>query len=273
MERISGRTALVTGAASGIGYAIAEALIGEGAKVALTDIDEHQLRGAAEQLGSNAMAILLDVSDRSGWAHARQQVEARFGPVEILANNAGIGADGRELADMSVESFLRVVRIKVQGTFLGIETFAAGMRERGEGHILNTASMAGLIASAKLGAYTTSMFAVVGLSEVLRAEMSPHGVGVSVLCPGLVRTRLAETTVRAGSDRMMKPAESAPGGMEPGIVGRLVVDGIRANRLHIVTHGEYRGVVETRLARLVSAFDGVPRRSETHLPGTDVARD
>lgn len=273
MERINGRTALVTGAASGIGYAIAEALVAEGAKVALTDIEVHELEAAALRLGPNAMAIPLDVSDRASWACVRQQVEARFGPVEILANNAGIGADGRELADMSVESFLRVVRIKVQGTFYGIETFAAVMRESGQGHIVNTASMAGLIASTRLGAYTTSMFAVVGMSEVLRAEMSPHGVGVSVLCPGLVRTRLAETTVRAGSDRMMKPTKNVPDGMDPDLVGGLVVDGIRANRLHILTHGEYRSVVEARLARVVSAFDGVPSRNENYLPGTDVACD
>jgi short-subunit dehydrogenase len=139
--------------------------------------------------------------------------------------------------------------------------------------------MAGLMASALLGAYTASKFAVVGLSEVLRAEMESHGVGVSVLCPGMVRTNLAANT----------PPEHAPAaipdgmqsGMELGIdaalVGAQVVNAIRANDMYIITHGEYGRFVTERAARLQRAFDAAPRNkasaSEQRLPGTDVAKD
>lgn len=273
MERIRGRTAFITGAASGIGLAIAQALAHEGARVVLADIDRDRLARQVERLGEYAMAVRLNVVDRQAWADAKQAVEARFGPVDILVNNAGIGPDGRALADMDPASFDRLVAIKLTGTFNGIHCFAAGMRDRGDGHIVNTASMAGLIASARLGAYTASKFAVVGLSEVLRAEMAEHGVGVSVLCPGLIATRLGETTEKAGSERISLRNGHATEGLDAALVGPMVVAGIRANRAHIVTHGDYRSHVAARMERVLSAFDDVPLRNIGALPGTDVARD
>ncbi|MDO7842220.1 SDR family oxidoreductase [Sphingomonas immobilis] len=273
MEKIDGRTAFVTGGASGIGLAIAQALVDEGARVMIADIDGPALDAAVAALGSDAAGVRLDVRDRAEWAAAKIALESRFGPVDILVNNAGIGPDGHTLADMDPVAFDRVIAIKLTGTFNGIATFAAGMRERGDGHIVNTASMAGLIASAKLGAYTASKFAVVGLSEVLRAEMARHGVGVSVLCPGLIRTNLGATTIAAGSDRVTPRTPSTDQGIDPAIVGALVVDGIRANAMHIVTHGDYQAHVAERMARVVAAFDGVPVRAGGTPPGTDTARD
>jgi len=273
MEKIAGTTAFITGGASGIGLAIASALIAEGARVMIADIDRAALDRAVASLGPNAASFRLDVRDRDGWAAARQAVEARFGQVDILVNNAGIGPDGHALADMDPASFDRVVAIKLTGTFNGVATFGAGMRGRGLGHIVNTASMAGLIASANLGAYTASKFAVVGLSEVLRAEMAPYGVGVSVLCPGLVRTNLGATTQAAGSDRVHPAQQTADAGIAPAIVGALVIDAIRANAMHIVTHGDYRTHVEKRMRRVLAAFDGVPVRAAGTPPGTDTARD
>lgn len=263
MERIEGRTALVTGGASGIGYGIASALIDAGANVVLTDINTVAIDRAVEALGPAAVGCRLDVCEPDGWQAARAFAEARFGTVSILVNNAGIGPDGAMLADMTEAAFERLVRPKLFGTFHGIATFAAGMRERGEGHIVNTASMAGLVPAARLGAYTASKFAVVGLSEVLRLEMAPSGVGVSVLCPGLVRTRLVETT-RAASGRGAGPDGGAAAGagddpmaagMDPLQVGRMVVDGIRTNRPLIVTHRERRPEVARRQAAILSAFD------------------
>lgn len=122
--------------------------------------------------------------------------------------------------------------------------------------------MAGLMTMPNLGAYTASKFAIVGLSEVLHAEMAPHGVGVSVLCPGLVRTRLGETTRRAGIQPVAPPRSASADGMDSDRVGSMVVDAIRAGRLHVVTHGEYRALVERRMQRVVSAFDGVPPSTE-----------
>lgn len=266
MEKIAGATAFVTGGASGIGLAIAEALIGEGARVMITDIDQAALDRAVAGLGPDAASVLLDVRDRDGWGAAKAAVEARFGPVDILVNNAGIGPDGHALSDMDPVAFDRVIAIKLTGTFNGIATFGAGMRDRGNGHILNTASMAGLIANAKLGAYTASKFAVVGMSEVLRAEMAPYGVGVSVLCPGLVRTNLGATTTAAGSDRAHAGLPTTDAGLDPAIVGALAIQGIRANALHIVTHGEHRAPVERRMARVTAAFDAVPFRAGGNPP-------
>ena len=110
---------------------------------------------------------------------------------------------------------------------------------------------------------TASKFAVVGLSEVLRAELADDGIGVSVLCPGLVSTNLG-----AGSGR-----EPMTGGMDPAIVGEMVIDGIRENHMHIVTHAEYRGIVEQRMQRLLAAFDRAATRNAAYVPGSDVARD
>ncbi|MET0371630.1 MAG: SDR family oxidoreductase [Sphingobium sp.] len=271
MEKIEGSVAFITGGASGIGLGIAQALVAQGARVMIADINQAALDTAVEQLGANAAAFRLDVRDRDGWAAARVAVEQRFGPVDILVNNAGIGPDGHMLADMTPESFDRLLAIKVTGTFNGISTFAAGIRERGNGHIVNTSSMAGLIAMAPLGAYCTAKFAIVGLSEVLRAEMAPYGVGVSVLCPGLVRSNLAETTVAAGSDRKTAGGTSTAAGIDPLIVGDLVIDAVLANRLYIPTHGDYRELVAKRMDRIVHAFDDVPVRNV--IAGAQLAVD
>lgn len=249
-----GKIALITGAASGIGFSIAQALAAEGSRVILADIDRDELECAAAAI-PGAETIVLDVTNRDQWAIARE----RFGAIDILVNNAGIGPDGFALADMDAESFDRIIRINLTGVFNGISAFAAAMRDRGSGHIVNTASMAGLTASPRLGGYTAAKFGVVGMSEVLRAEMLPHGVGVSVLCPGYVTTRLAETTGKAGSpvpSTDISATTAAP--LDAAIVGQMVVDAIRSGRSLIVTHGQYRSAVENRLKNVVAAFDGVP---------------
>jgi NAD(P)-dependent dehydrogenase (short-subunit alcohol dehydrogenase family) len=258
MERIEGRTAFITGGASGIGLAIAEALIEEGARVVIADVDAWALDTQAARLAPHVLAVRLDVTDRAAWAAARDATEAAFGPVAILVNNAGIGPDRTALADMEPANFDRMIAIKLTGTFNGIHTFAKGMRERGEGHIVNTASMAGLTAMARLGAYTASKFAVVGMSEVLRAEMDEYGVGVSVLCPGMVRTNIGQP-LDGGGDRApttIHPVMAAA--MDPARVATRVVAAIRANDLYILTHGELRASVAKRTDRLLAAFDATP---------------
>jgi len=253
-----GKIALITGAASGIGFSIAQALAAEGSRVILADIDRDELECAAAAI-PGAETIVLDVTNRDQWAIARE----RFGAIDILVNNAGIGPDGFALADMDADSFDRIIRINLTGIFNGISAFAAAMRDRGSGHIVNTASMAGLTASPRLGGYTAAKFGVVGMSEVLRAEMLPHGVGVSVLCPGYVATRLAETTGKAGSpvpSTDISTTTAAP--LDAAIVGQMVVDAIRSGRSLIVTHGQYRSAVENRLKNVVAAFDGVPASTD-----------
>jgi NADP-dependent 3-hydroxy acid dehydrogenase YdfG len=230
-------------------------LVGAGARVAMIDWHGDDLERESTRLGTATLAHRLDVTDRAAWAVAKERVESEFGPVEILVNNAGIAPTTGPLADMDPESFDRMIDIKLGGTFNGIHTFAAGMRDKGEGHIVNTASMAGLMAIRGLGAYTASKFGVVGLSEVLRAEMQRHGVGVSVLCPGMVRTNLA-------TNHPDRPGDAEPvamkAGIDPAVVGRQVVDAIRADELYIITHGELRPMVAERVECLLTAFDAAP---------------
>ncbi|WP_242124112.1 SDR family oxidoreductase [Sphingobium sp. Sx8-8] len=259
MLDLSEAVALVTGGAGGIGLAVARSLAGAGVRVALADIDAPTVRSAAAELGDGAIAIPLDVRDRNAWDAARAMAEARFGPVDILVNNAGIGPDGYRLDETTPESFDRIVAINLTGMFNGIHCFVPGMRARGRGHVVNTASMAGLTAMPRLGGYTATKFAVVGLSEVLRAELAPDGVGVSVLCPGLVKTRLGETSHALGSDRSPDlPLSPSVEGMDAGRVGDAVLAAIRADRPLIITHGEHRRMVEKRMERVLAAFDDVP---------------
>jgi NAD(P)-dependent dehydrogenase (short-subunit alcohol dehydrogenase family) len=237
--------------------------------VVLTDLDREELERQTRRLGPKAASFVLDVADRLAWPEARRFAEAWGGPVSILVNNAGIGPDLRPLTDMSGEGFDLLLRIKLNGSFNGVSTFAPGMRARGEGHIVNTASMAGLTAAARLGAYTTAMFGLVGMSEVLRAELEPYGVGVSVLCPGRTESRLTETTrsiigeahpPMQDTDVLPMPASPSKGMIPSRAVGDMVVEAIRANDLYILTHGEYAQIVEQRCRRLAAAFQRSPRR-------------
>jgi NAD(P)-dependent dehydrogenase (short-subunit alcohol dehydrogenase family) len=226
MERIEGRTALVTGAASGMGLSIAEALVEAGARVVLADRDGVALEALAPRLSEAALVQLLDVTDRSGWNRTKQLVESTFGPIEILINNAGIGTERKELCDLDPQDFDRQIAVMLTGVYNGIHELGPGMRDRGEGHILNTSSMTGLVAAPTMAAYSAAKYGVVGLSEALRAEMAPHGVGVSVLCPGLVRTNLDEMSKgsqrrgdrrfwRLGRDRSGALGRAGPGRHPP----------------------------------------------------------
>jgi NAD(P)-dependent dehydrogenase (short-subunit alcohol dehydrogenase family) len=177
--------------------------------------------------------------------------------VNILVNNAGIAPDGRALADMDPKSFDRMIAINLTGVFNGISTFASGMRDRGVGHIVNIAAIGGLFANGvNFGAYTAAKFAVVGMSEMLRAELAPRGVGVSVVCPGLVKSRLHETT-RAMGGEVMETAQNSQSRMDAAIVGAMVVAAIRKNELYVLTHAEYRSRFAQRSAAVMQAFGSV----------------
>lgn len=251
MEQISGKHAFITGGASGIGRAMAHAFLEEGALVTIADYDAQNL----QKLSAAFHCVTLDVRDRAQWRGAKAKAEARYGPVSILCNNAGIGPNVGELADTDPDTFDRMIAIKLAGTFNGIHAFAADMRARGEGHIVNTASMAGLEINAKLGAYTASKFGVVGMTEVLRDEMEPHNVGVSVLCPGMVSTGLPDSTAKA--DGRETPSQTMPG-IDPARVAARVIEAIKGNWAYILTHGERQQVVGVRHSAIIDAFDNTP---------------
>ena len=254
MDSIEGRTAFVTGAASGIGRAIAVALAGAGARVVSADreagADDHAVGGSTD----GPLTLRLDVTDRAGWADARVLVEERFGPLDILVNNAGVAPDWNELADMPHTHFDDLVAIMLTGVFNGISTFGPTMRAMRSGHIVNIASLVALTPAPRQGAYVAAKSAVVGLSEALRLEMAPHNVGVTVACPGRVRSNLL---------RDHRPAHmTADPGMEPAQLASSILDAIRGNDLYVMTHPEHRPLVEGRLSRVLDAFDRLDQEAE-----------
>lgn len=247
--------AFVTGGASGIGLGIADALASHGIPVTIADIDEATLETIFASRSGQFRGQILDTRDRNQWLTAKAEAEAAFGPVDILVNNAGIGPDGRDFADMEPESFDRIIGINLTGMFNGVSTFAADMRARGTGHIVNTSSIAGLAPSIPgVGAYTVSKFGVVAMSEGLRIELESHGVGVSVLCPGLVATNLPQTTLKLGGELRDIRGSMGDSGVSTADVGEAVVRGITENMPYIITHPNQWPAVEQRMQTIREAF-------------------
>ncbi|PPI99702.1 SDR family NAD(P)-dependent oxidoreductase [Nocardia nova] len=239
----SGQAAFVTGAASGIGLGIARALIAAGAEVALADVDGTRLAAVVDEItaqGGTAVAIELDVSAEDAWADAADRAEAALGPISILVNNAGVISNA-PIAQTTPEAWRRNFRVNVEGQFLGTSTFLSRFLERGgRAHILNTASMGGLMPIPGVGAYCASKFASVGLSLVLREELRGTDIGVSVLTPGTVATG-------------MTAAEGA-GGANPDRVGEQVVEALQAKRFLIPTHGDFEPILAKIHREIEQAF-------------------
>ena len=271
MKDLSGKTAFISGGASGIGFAMARAFLNEGMRVVIADVDQEALDAAAASLkGSNAevMAVQLDVTDRAQYAAVADEVERAFGPVHVVCNNAGVYRGGG-IDQVTYEDWDWVLGVNLGGVINGTRTFVERMKAHGEGgHIVNTASMAGVIASPGLGVYNTSKFAVVGMSEAMRADLEPCGIGVSVLCPGMVRTRILESErtrpedfettsadANAAAEAHNEVMQLAMGtAIEPEDVADLVVNGIKDNQLYLFPHAEMKSAAEARMQELVGAF-------------------
>jgi len=269
---LAGKVAFVTGAASGIGFAMAEAFVARGMKVALADIEKAALAkatGRLEQAGATVAAVAVDVTDRAAMEDAASAVEGMFGGVDLVCNNAGVVSCGA-LDAVTYQDWDWILGVNLGGVINGVMTFVPRLKARGGGHIVNTASMVGLIGMESWGVYAASKFAVVGLSESLRLDLAPHRIGVSVLCPGLVATELlaAERNRPAVLSNRGAPAmpPSASGAeairtlnpsevIEPRAVGEQVADAIERNALYICTHPEYRQAMIERHATLLSALD------------------
>jgi len=269
MRELSGKAAFVTGGASGIGLALGRALAEAGARVMLADIEAKALDAAVASLqGGNlpeVRGVVCDVANHAAVEQAAKQAIAAFGKIHILCNNAGVGgASGAD--NIALVDWRWVIDINLMGVVHGIHAFLPHIKAHGEGgHIVNTASMAGFLPGTGFGAYTASKFAVVGISEALALELAQDGVGVSVLCPGWVNTRILDS-------RRNWPAENGPpparalgpladriadlvrNGMEPSAVAALVVKAIQENELYIFTHPHMRLPLEDRFANVLAAY-------------------
>ena len=267
MEKLAGRVAVITGGASGIGLGIAQAGAAAGMKLALLDVERASLdeaRRGLEEQGAEVIAVCADVSDPASLAAAAEQVLSGFGRIDVACNNAGVLTQGA-LADSSVRDWEWLVGVNLLGVVHGVRVFVQHIRAHGEGgHVVNTASIAGLSALPGLGIYTATKHAVVALSEVLREELAPEGIGVSVLCPGGVRTRIHEAgrnrpAVLGGPDASASPAATSAaiveGGMDPRAVGERVLRAIRANELYVLTHPEFRAAFAARAEAILAAYD------------------
>jgi NAD(P)-dependent dehydrogenase (short-subunit alcohol dehydrogenase family) len=268
MRNIEGKTAFVTGGASGIGFAIAGALGEAGMKVMLADIEQSALEEAEVGLrkgGIDVRTVLCDVADRAAVRRAADETIAAFGKVHVVCNNAGVAAGG-QMEKIPPGDWDWVIDVNVMGVIHGIEAFLPHIKAHGEGgHIINTGSAAGIVCSAGMGPYSASKFAVVGLSETLALELAGTSIGVSVILPAFVRTRIADCTRNRPSRYGAPPDVPAAAkeqlaalvrtGIDPREIARRVLVAVRDEDLYIVTHPEYRAAVEERFNKILAAHD------------------
>jgi len=269
MEKLAGRVAVITGGASGIGLGIAGAAAAAGMQLALLDVETGALDAARRALGKGVLGVRTDVTDPASLSAAAEQVLARFGRIDVVCNNAGVLVHG-PLADSTTRDWEWLVSVNLLGVAHGIRIFVPHLRAHGEGgHIVNTASVVGLSGLAGLGIYSATKHAVVALSEVLREELAPEGIGVSVLCPGGVKTRIHESMrnrpellggPEAGARRPQTDA-AVETGMDPRLVGDCVMRAIRANELYVLTHPEFRGAFAARADAILAAYDRAAKES------------
>ncbi|MEI9964976.1 MAG: SDR family NAD(P)-dependent oxidoreductase [Caulobacteraceae bacterium] len=281
MENVEGKTAFITGGASGMGLGMARVFAANGMKVVIADIRQEALDEAMAEFKDTNLAVhpvRLDVSDREAYARAADEAEAVFGKIHVLCNNAGIGVTG-PIKNATYDDWDWLKSVMLDGVINGVQTILPRIRAHGEGgHIVNTASMSGAFASGDAGIYITLKYAVVGMAEALRWELTDENIGVSAFLPGGVKTNIfvnhklrpegmttgyaAEDARREAMYEMMK--NSPAGGplddimMDIDEVGRRVLRGIRRNDLFIITHPEFREGIEARNAALIRAIPDEP---------------
>jgi NAD(P)-dependent dehydrogenase (short-subunit alcohol dehydrogenase family) len=274
MDELNGKVAVVTGAASGIGRGLAQRFAAEGMMLALADIEAGPLDDVATELRAGGVDVITRVTDVSDG----EQVDAlgdavidAYGAVHVVCNNAGVGGGGL-MQDLTTADWQWVLGVNLWGVIHGMRVFLPKMLAQGEGHVVNTASLAGLVATPFMGPYNASKFAVVAISETTFQELRLTGsdVGVSVLCPGFVRTRIGESG-RNRPEALTNPAAAGgsettgafvsllegliAGGLPPEEVADQVVEAIRNRRLWILTHPESMPAVQARADAIVTGGD------------------
>lgn len=274
---LNGRVAVVTGGGSGIGRGVALTLGAEGMTVAVADIQQSNAEAVAAEIeaaGGRAFGLAVDVTSTESLAAAAKEVVARAGGVNLLCANAGVLACIAPLADHTLADWEYTFSVNVLGVVKTVNAFLPALHESApDAHIVNTASLGGLASEvrAPIGAYISSKYACVGYSEMLRAELEGEGIGVSVLCPGVVASNLTGTSAAnrpAGFGEQVPFDPAAPdreGGADPSQlaahampaddVGPIVIRAIRANRFHVLTHPRTKPLVEGRFRAMLEDFE------------------
>ena len=277
MKDLAGKIAFVTGAASGIGLGIATGLAQAGVKVMLCDIEEDALASAVEGLkrtNADVASVRADVSLKAELQAAAEETRARYGNIHILINNAGVGGAG-SYGTWNDAGWNWTLGVNFMAVVWGIEIFAPMIENQGGGHIVSTASIAGLISPSSFP-YNVSKYGVVALSEGLRNELGPRGIGVSVLCPGFIRTNIMNSQRNlperfagvtgapplddARRDRVKQLAERVSRGIDPLYVGELVREGIENDWPYIFTDCEFEPMIEARFTEIKRGFDRIRDR-------------
>ncbi len=271
MQELEGRVAVVTGAASGIGEALVRRFAAAGMDVVAADIDADGLERVVSELeagGAQAVGVPTDVSDAAAITALRDAAVDRFGTAHVVCNNAGVVSAGG-VADLSVDDWRWVLDVDLWSVIHGVRTFLPLLREQGEGHIVSTASVAGLQAAPNIGPYNVAKFGVVAVMETTRRELQAEGsaVGASVLCPGAINTRIVDSDRNRPASSVPDPASAeasrmfkeragtmlATRGKSPAEVADLVHDAVTEDRFWIITHEAWLDVMSERAAEMRSS--------------------
>ena len=271
MFKFEGRTAVISGGAEGIGLSIAKALGEQKMNIVLADIDEKNLLKSTtelESLGIPVLAALLDVADEMQWKSVAEKAVERFGKVHMVVNNAGVGGDSGPIENQETEGWQWALGVNLMGVVYGAKVMTPLIKDHGEGGwILNVSSMAGMGGVPYSGAYTASKAAVVALSESWAAELQDKRIGVSVLCPAFVQTRIYDSErnrpdkyksenyqIENESSFSKQTKQMVKDGIDVSIVGKRVVEAINHGELYIFTHPNYRQVNQERFNGIDEAF-------------------
>ena len=271
MFKFEGRTAVISGGAEGIGLSIAKALGEQKMNIVLADIDEKNLLKSTtelESLGIPVLGALLDVADEMQWKSVADKAIEKFGKVHIVVNNAGVGGDSGPIENQETEGWQWALGVNLMGVVYGAKVMTPLIKNHGEGGwILNVSSMAGMGGVPYSGAYTASKAAVVALSESWAAELQDKSIGVSVLCPAFVQTRIYDSErnrpdkyksenyqIENESSFSKQTKQMVKDGIDVSIVGKRVVEAINHGELYIFTHPNYRQVNQQRFNGIDEAF-------------------
>ena len=256
MKDIAGKTAFITGAASGIGLALTKRFTAAGANVMMADINADALNAAQATITGNTATVVCDVADPASVKAAADATLKAFDAVHIIANNAGVSTAGKP-GNVPLEDWRWVMDVNLMGVVHGVETFLPILRQQGQGgYFINTASMAGHLAAEGMGPYNASKFAVVGYSETLAQELAPENIGVSILCPAWVKTGIADAYKNRPSGTQgldsgvaqHMAVEAVANGIDANVVADWTFDCMLARRLYIFTHPQFHPFVDQRKA-------------------------